>query len=185
MHKYGPRSAHCDLESHGYEYNVKNLDQYCTCPPTEEMVCVLISILLWLQWTHQHNCWERRAQRCPHNGITVFGTRTSPKLWQDVMKYSQIKSTSKLGKAQRHKDTVYDSTENYEATTLVCECGWMLTTEHASVVYICFNPWRSLILPLRLQKHQLYNHLNVLLSLFHFIIFCSPVRRKCGETNYD
>lgn len=58
------------------------------------MACVLISILLWLQWTHQHNCWDWRIQRCPYNGVTVFGTRNSPELWQDVMQYSQIKSTS-------------------------------------------------------------------------------------------
>lgn len=58
------------------------------------MACVLILILLWLQWTHQHNCWDWRTQRCPYNGVTVFGTRNSPELWQDVMQYSQIKSTS-------------------------------------------------------------------------------------------
>lgn len=57
------------------------------------MACVIISILFWLQWTHQHNCSDWRTQRCPYNGVTVFGTRNSPELWQDVMQYSQIKST--------------------------------------------------------------------------------------------
>lgn len=74
--------------------NIKNFNQHCTSKPTAGMACVLISILLWLQWTHQHNCWDWRTQRCPYNGVTVFGTRNSPELWQDVMQYSQIKSTS-------------------------------------------------------------------------------------------
>lgn len=90
------RSVRWDLKAQGYEENIKNFNQHCTSLPTAGMACVLISILilLWLQWTHQHNCWDWRTQRCPYNGVIVFGTRNSPELWQDVMQYSQIKSTS-------------------------------------------------------------------------------------------
>lgn len=88
------RSAPWDLKAQRYEQNIKHFNQYSTCPPTGGMACVLISILLLLQWTHQHNCWDWRTQRCPYNGVTVFGTKNSPEPWQDVMQYSQIKSTS-------------------------------------------------------------------------------------------
>lgn len=143
------------------------------------MACVIISILLRLQWTHQHNCSDWRTQRCPYNGVTVFGTRNSPELWQDVMQYSQIKSTSShthffFFLETKPKAAVEECTKNYEPTPLVCKYRSMFTKEHVSAVYICFNPQRSLILPLgsswnRLQKHHLHKHLTVSLGIFQFL----------------
>lgn len=112
-----------------------------------QLVCVIISILFWLQWAHQHNYYDRRAQICPDNGVIVFGTRNSPELWQDVMQYSQIKSTSTCTYLEaKPKLQLMTLQKNHESTTLVCKCGWMFMTEYVSVVYICFNPQRSLIL---------------------------------------